>query len=69
MTYVGKVGELVLLRTFCFVLSHYDMVSIKKQRICVKFCFKLQKKKKTAAETYRMLCQAYVDEVLSKMTT
>jgi hypothetical protein len=41
------------------------MDSVKEQRICVKFCFKIVK---TAAETHNMLREAYGDDALSQIT-
>jgi hypothetical protein len=41
------------------------MKSVKEQRLCVKFCFKVGK---TAAETH-MLLEAYGDDALSQTTT
>jgi len=39
------------------------MADVKEQRICIKFCFKLNK---TAAETHRMLKEAFGEHVLSQ---
>jgi 23S rRNA G2445 N2-methylase RlmL len=39
------------------------MTDFKEQRICIKFCFNL---KKIAAETYRMLQEAFRDNVMSQ---
>jgi hypothetical protein len=38
------------------------MEPIKEQRICVKFCFKVEK---TAAETHDGLCETYGDDALN----
>ena len=38
------------------------MADVKEQRICIKFCFKLNK---TAAETHRMLKEAFSEQALS----
>jgi len=42
------------------------MTDFKDQRICIKFCFSL---KKTAAETHRMLQEAYGVNVMSQNKT
>jgi len=42
------------------------MVDVKEQRICIKFCFKLNK---TAAETHRMLKEAFGEQALSQART
>jgi len=42
------------------------MTDVKEQRICIKFCFKLDK---TAAETHRMLREAFGDNALSQTQT
>ena len=46
----------VFFTPFSYVSAITEMVDVKEQRICVKFCFKLNK---TAAETYRMLKEAF----------
>jgi hypothetical protein len=43
-----------------------EMADVKKQRICIKFCFKLNK---TAVETHRMLKRAFGDQALSQAKT
>ena len=43
-----------------------EMVDIKEQRICIKFCFRLNK---TAAETHRMLKEASGEQALSQART
>jgi len=43
-----------------------DMTDFKEQRICIKFCFSL---KKTAAETHRMLQEAFEDNAMSQSKT
>jgi hypothetical protein len=43
------------------------MTDFKEQRICIKFCFNL--KKKTAAETHRMLQEAFGDNAMSQSKT
>jgi hypothetical protein len=42
------------------------MADFKEQRICNKFCFKI---KKTAAETHRMLKEAFGDNAMSQSKT
>jgi hypothetical protein len=42
------------------------MVDVKEQRICIKFCFRLNK---TAAETHRMLKEAFGDQALRQAGT
>jgi hypothetical protein len=42
------------------------MADVKEQRICIKFCFNLNK---TAAETHRMLKEAFGEEALSQTRT
>ena len=44
-----------------------DVTDFKEQRICVKFCFNLQKK--TAAEAHRMLQEAFGDNAMSQRKT
>jgi hypothetical protein len=41
------------------------MESVKEQKICVKFCVKVEK---TAAETHNILREAYSDDTLSEST-
>jgi hypothetical protein len=43
------------------------MMDFKEQKICIKFCFNL--KKKTAAETHRMLQEAFRDNAMSQSKT
>jgi hypothetical protein len=43
-----------------------DMTNFKEQRICINFCFNL---KKTAAETDRMLQEAFGDNAMSQSKT
>ena len=43
-----------------------EMAGIKEQRTCMKFCFNLNK---TAAETYRMLKEAFGEEAFSQART
>jgi hypothetical protein len=40
-----------------------EMADVKEQRICIKFCFK---RNKTAAETHRMLEEAFGEQALSQ---
>jgi hypothetical protein len=53
--------------TICVIVFsvswHFDVVCVKKQRICAKSCFKLGK---AAAESNRMLCHVYGNEVLTR---
>ena len=42
------------------------MADIKEQRICINFCFKLNR---TAAETHRMLKEAFGEQALSQART
>jgi len=48
------------------VSGNIEVVVVKEQRICIKFCFKLNK---TAAETHRMLKEAFGDQALSHART
>ena len=43
-----------------------EMAGVKKQRTCIKFCFKLNK---TAAETHRILNEAFGEQALSQART
>jgi hypothetical protein len=43
-----------------------EMVDVKKQRTCIKFCFTLNK---TAAETHRMLNEAFGGQAFSQTRT
>jgi len=43
-----------------------EMADVKEQRICIKFCFKLNK---TAVETHRMLKEAFGEQALSQART
>ena len=47
-------------------VGNIEMVDVKEQRICIKFCFKLNK---TTAETYRMLKKAFGEQALSEART
>jgi len=48
---------------FSCVSANIEMVDVKEQRICIKFCFKLNK---IAAETHRKLKEAFGEEALSQ---
>jgi hypothetical protein len=48
------------------VFAFIEMAGVKKQRTCIKFCFKLNK---TAAETYQMLKEAFGEQALSQAIT
>jgi hypothetical protein len=52
--------------TVLCVSAVIEMVDVKEQRICIKFCFKLNK---TAAETHRMLKEAFSEQALSQAGT
>jgi hypothetical protein len=56
----------VLLTPFIWVFAIIEMAGVKEQRTCIKFCFKLNK---TAAETHRMLKEAFGEEALSQART
>jgi hypothetical protein len=43
-----------------------EMVDVKEQRVCIKFCFKLGK---SAAETHQMIKQAFDDDALGQTQT
>ena len=43
-----------------------EMADVKEQRICIKFCFKLNK---TASETHQMLKEAFGEQALSEART
>jgi hypothetical protein len=43
-----------------------EMANVKEQRICIKFCFRLNK---TATETHRMLKEAFGEQTLSQART
>ena len=46
--------------------ANIEMVDVKEQRICIKFCFEFNK---SAAETHRMLTEAFGDQALSQART
>jgi hypothetical protein len=56
----------VFLTPFSCVSAIIEMVDVKEQRICIKFCFKLTK---TVAETHRMLKEAFGEQALSQART
>ena len=51
---------------FSCVSANIEMADVKEQRICIKFCFKLNK---TAAETHQMLKEAFGEQALSQPRT
>jgi hypothetical protein len=53
----------VYLTPFSWVSAVIEKADVKKQRICIKVCFKLNK---TAAETHRMLKEAFGEQALSQ---
>ena len=46
--------------------ANTEMVDVKEQRICIKFCFKLNE---TAAETNQMLKEAFGEQALNQTRT
>jgi hypothetical protein len=44
----------------------FSMESVKEQRICIKFCFKVEK---TAAKTHNMMCEAHSYDAWSQTKT
>ena len=46
--------------------ANIEVADVKEQRICIKFCFKLNK---TAAETHRMLKEAFGEQALNQART
>ena len=46
--------------------ANIEMAGVKEQRTCIQFCFKLNK---TAAETHRMLKEAFGEQALSQAGT
>jgi len=48
------------------VSANIEMADVKEQRICIKFCFKLNK---TAVETRRMLKEAFGEKAFSQART
>jgi len=55
----------VFFTLFLCVSANIEMADVKEQRICIKFCFKLNK---TAAETHQML-KAFGEQALSQART
>jgi len=51
---------------FSHVSANIEMADVKEQRICIKFCCMLNK---TAAETHRMLKEAFGEQGLSQART
>jgi len=51
---------------FLCVSANIEMADVKEQRICIKFCFKLNK---AAADTHPMLKEAFVEQALSQART
>jgi hypothetical protein len=51
---------------FSCVSANIEMADVKKQRICSKSCFKLNK---TAAETHQMLKEPFGEKALSEART
>jgi len=56
----------VFFTPFSCVSANIEMAEAKEQRICIKFCFKLNK---TAAETHRMLKEAFGEQALNQART
>jgi len=56
-------GYVVVIRRIFFTT---DMTDFKEQRICIKFCFNIEK---TAAETHQMLQEAFGDNAMSQSKT
>jgi hypothetical protein len=48
------------------VSANIEMADVKDKRICIKFCFKLNK---TVAETYRMLKKVFGEQDLNQART
>jgi len=51
---------------FSRVSANIEMADVKEQRICIKFCFKLNK---NTAETHQMLKEAFGEQALSQART
>ena len=49
--------------TCVYVIAIFTMFESSKQRICIKFCFKIRK---TATETYQLLQQAYSEDAMGR---
>jgi len=56
----------VFFTPFSCVSANIEMADVREQRICIKFCFKLNK---TAAETHRMPKEAFDEQALSQART
>jgi len=56
----------VFFTPFSCVSAIIEMADVKEQRVCIKFCFKLNK---TATETHRMLKEAFGEQALSQART
>ena len=56
----------VFIAPFSCVSANIKIADVKEQRIFIKFCFKLNK---TAAETHRMLYEAFGGQALSQART
>ena len=56
----------VFVTPFSRVSANIEVVGVKEQRTCIKFCFELNK---TAAETHRMLKEAFGEQALSQART
>jgi len=56
----------VFFTPFACVSAIIEMADVQEQRICIKFCFKLNK---TAAETHRMLKEAFGEQALNQART
>jgi len=56
----------VFFTPFLCLSANIEMVDVKEQRICIQFCFKLNK---TAAETHKMLKEAFGEQALSQART
>jgi hypothetical protein len=63
---VGLLVLAVFFTPLACVPANIEMEDVKEQRTCIKFCFKLNK---TAAETHRMLKEAFGDQALSQART
>jgi hypothetical protein len=56
----------VFFTPFSFASAIIEMADVKEQRICIKFCFNLNK---IAAETHQMLKEAFGEQTLSQERT
>jgi hypothetical protein len=57
---------LVFINGFDCIVVTFSMKSVKEQRICIKFCFKVGL---TAVESHNMLHEVYSDDALSQTMT